>query len=121
MIHLRTLAIALAVGAGVAHADPLLSGQQIYERRCRTCHGGATPADTPIGPSLRGIVGAKAASGKSGVHSRALIDSGLVWDRDSLRRFLADPRRAMPGSIMPVDVTDPAELERLLDYLETLR
>jgi len=55
------------------------------------------------------------------VHSRALIDPGIRWDRESLRRYLADPRRAIPGTIMPVDVADPAELESLLDYLETLR
>jgi cytochrome c len=55
------------------------------------------------------------------VHSRALIDSGIVWDRESLRRFLADPRSAIPGTIMPVGVADPQELESLLDYLETLR
>jgi cytochrome c2 len=55
------------------------------------------------------------------MHSRALIDSGIVWDRDSLRRFLSDPRRAIPGTTMPVGVADPAQLERLLDYLESLR
>jgi cytochrome c len=70
---------------------------------------------------LAGIVGTKAGSQASGVHSRALIDSGIVWDRESLRRFLADPRRAIPGTIMPVGVADPVELESLLDYLETLR
>jgi cytochrome c2 len=55
------------------------------------------------------------------MHSRVLIDSGMVWNRASLRRFLADPRRAIPGTIMPVGVADPVELESLLDYLETLR
>jgi cytochrome c2 len=44
-----------------------------------------------------------------------------VWNRESLRRYLADPRRAIPGTIMPVGVANPAELESLLDYLETLR
>jgi hypothetical protein len=31
------------------------------------------------------------------------------------------PRREIPDSIMPVGAMDPAELERLLDYLESLR
>jgi hypothetical protein len=31
------------------------------------------------------------------------------------------PRREIPSSIMPVGVADQAELERLLDYLESLR
>jgi cytochrome c2 len=124
MIHFRKLAwvaLALAGLMGPACADEAASGREVYELRCRTCHGGAAPADSPIGPSLAGIVGTKAGSQASGMHSRVLIDSGMVWNRDSLRRFLADPRRAIPGTIMPVGVADPVELESLLDYLETLR
>src|SRR5512145_3328869 len=118
---LACVALALASLTGAASADEPASGQEVFELRCRTCHGGTAPADSPIGPSLAGIVGTKAGSRASGVHSRALIDSGIVWDRESLRRVLADPRRAIPGTIMPVGVADPDELESLLDYLETLR
>ena len=118
---LACAALALAGVMGPAYADQAASGREVYELRCRTCHGGAAPADSPIGPSLAGIAGTKAGSQASGVHSRVLIDSGMVWNRDSLRRFLADPRRAIPGTIMPVGVADPVELESLLDYLETLR
>jgi len=124
MIHFRKLAwVALALAGLIdpACADEAASGREVYELRCRTCHGGTARADSPLGPSLTAIVGTKAGSQASGVHSRALIDSGIVWDRESLRRYLADPRRAIPGTIMPVGVADPAELESLLDYLETLR
>jgi len=115
-------AVALACCAGAASADEgVQAGRQIFDRQCRSCHGGTARADTPIGPSLAGIIGRKAATQASGVHSRALIDSGIVWDRDSLRRFLSDPPGAVPGTIMPVRVEDPAELERLLDFLESYR
>jgi cytochrome c len=116
------LAFALAglITAGSAD-ESVQSGRQLFERHCRTCHGGTAPADSPIGPSLSGIMGRKAGTNVSGVHSRATIDSGIVWDRESLRRFLSVPRREIPDSIMPVGAMDPAELERLLDYLETLR
>ena len=56
-----------------------------------------------------------------GVHSRAVLDTEIVWNRDSLRRFLTDPQREIPGTLMAVRVSDPAELESLLDYLESLR
>lgn len=125
MTHFRKLAcVALALAGLIdqpACADEAASGREVYELRCRTCHGGTAPADSPLGPSLTGIVGTKAGSQASGVHSRDLIDSRIVWDRESLRRYLADPRRAIPGTLMPVGVADPAELESLLDYLETLR
>lgn len=124
MMHPRKLACVALAFAGlvdVARADQAASGREVYEFRCRTCHGSTAPADSPLGPSLTGIVGTKAGSQASGVHSRALIDSEILWNRESLRRYLADPRRAIPGTLMPVGVPDPGELESLLDYLETLR
>jgi cytochrome c len=118
------LAVALALAGliGSASADPSApSGQEVFERRCRTCHGGTEATLSSIGPNLAGIIGRKAGTQDSGVHSRAVIDSGIVWDRDSLRRFLAEPSGAVPGTLMGVGVTNPAELESLLDYLESLR
>ena len=47
--------------------------------------------------------------------------AGRFADRESLRRFLSVPRAEIRDSIMPVGVDEPAELERLLDYLESLR
>ena len=116
------VAFALAVLIAAVSADESVeTGRQLYDRRCRTCHGGTGPADSPIGPNLSGIVGTKAGTQASGIHSRAAIDSGVAWDRESLRRFLSVPRREIPGSIMPAGMADSTELERLLDYLESRR
>ncbi len=101
-------------------ADEPASGREVYELRCRTCHGGLAPADSPIGPSLAGIFGRQAGTAAGLVHSRALIDSGVVWDRASLRRFLSDPHGALPGTLMPARVIDPEQIDPLLDYLESL-
>jgi cytochrome c2 len=38
-----------------------------------------------------------------------------------LRRYLSVPRREIPESIMAVGIAEPAELDSLLDYLESLR
>ena len=114
------LALAAVIGTAIAE-DPVQSGRQVFEQRCRTCHGGTAPADYPIGPSLSGIIGTKAGTQDSGIHSRAIMDSGIVWNRESLRRFLSNPQREIPGALMPVRVASAAELESLLDYLESLR
>jgi len=117
------LALALAgiAGAAAADEDQAQAGREVFDQRCRNCHGGTAPADYPIGPSLAGIVGSRAGSSPTGMHSRPVMDSGIVWDRESLRRFLANPQREIPGTLMAARVTDPAELESLLDYLESLR
>jgi cytochrome c len=120
----RSACVAIAVAGVIAAAsadDSAESGRQIFDRRCRTCHGGTGPADSPLGPNLAGVVGRKAGTTAGGVHSRAPIDSGIVWNRESLRRFLSVPRSVLPDSIMPVGVAEPAELEPLLDYLESFR
>ena len=117
---LLAVALALAGPIGASRADEAASGQEVYELRCRTCHGGSAPADSPIGPSLTGIIGSKAGTQATGIHSRASIDSGIVWNRERLRRFLSSPPRELPGTLMPGGVEDPAALERLLDYLDSL-
>ena len=82
------LALALASVIGAAAADDQVqAGRQVFEWRCRNCHGGAAPADYPIGPSLARIVGSRAGSIPTGMPSRPMMDSGVVWDRESLRRF----------------------------------
>jgi cytochrome c2 len=111
----------MACALAFAADEPTSSGRKIFESRCVSCHESAPPSTSTLGPSLVGILGKKAGSGNSGVHSRALVESGIVWNRSSLRSYLSDPGRAVPGTIMPMRVEDPKELEDLLNYLETLR
>lgn len=120
--RLTFVAMALAGLIGVATAESSgHPGEHLFKRYCQSCHGTAGPRDSELGSQLSGLFGTKAGTAPTGVHSRAAIESGIVWDRESMRRFLSDPRRTMPGTLMPIAVADPVELERLLDYLETLR
>jgi cytochrome c len=115
------LVVAVLHATAFAADESAARGRKIFESRCATCHEGSPPSTTTLGPSLAGIVGRKAGTGKSGVHSRALAESGIVWSRDALRRYLSDPGREVPGTIMPVRMENPKQLEDLLSYLETLR
>jgi len=113
--------LAAALALAFASDESTNPGRRIFESRCASCHESSLPSKTTLGPSLVGIIGRKAGTENSGVHSRAVAESGIVWDRKSLRRYLSDPGREIPGTVMPVRVQDPKELEELLDYLETLR
>ena len=117
----RRIALAFALAAAIGPAAAADSGEEIFNRSCRTCHGGARAADSALGPSLAGIIGRKAGTQPSGVHMRLLTDSNIVWDRDSLRRFIGNSHSFDPIATMPARPLDPQALERLLDYLETAR
>lgn len=111
---------AMPLSAAIADdfSDP---GRRIFERRCQACHGGGAPADAVLGPSLVGVLGRKAGTGGAGMHSSAALESDTVWTRSSVRRYISDPGREMPGTLMQIRVTDARELDDLLNYLETLR
>jgi len=104
----------------VRAAGDAAAGQKVYAARCMGCHGDLKSTST-FGPNLTGIVGRKAGTGESGVHSRALVESGITWDEASLRKFLAAPTKQVPGTNMPVDVPDPKQIDDVVAYLRTLR
>ena len=120
-----TVMAAVSVAAALAPvpvraAGDAAAGRQVYVKRCLGCHGDLKATST-FGPNLTGIIGRKAGTGESGVHSRALIESGITWDEASLRKFLATPTREVPGTNMPVDVADPQQIDDVVAYLRTLR
>ena len=118
MMRWRILALLLAAAwpsANAAADDFSDPGRRIFERRCQSCHAGGS------GPSLAGVLGRKAGTADSGVHSPAAVEYGVVWTRSSVRRFISDPGREVPGTLMQVRVQDSKELDDLLNYLETLR
>lgn len=117
------LALALAFVAGTAPAvsenavprgDPK-AGQEIYAR-CIACHA---LGHNHTGPRHCGLFGRRAGSVKGFGYSKAMSRSKIVWNAETLDRFLADPLTAMPGTSMGyAGVTDSKERADLIAYLE---
>ena len=72
------------------------------------------------GPSLKGVVGRKAASLPDFHYSAALAASGLTWTPANLDHFLAGPAAMVHGTAMTVMLPDPAQRRDLISYLATL-
>jgi cytochrome c len=53
-----------------------------------------------IGPRHRGVVGRAAGSVPGYVYSPGLKNSHIVWDRDTLDRWLTNPQALVPGAKM---------------------
>jgi cytochrome c len=67
-------------------------------------------------------VGRRVAADSDFEYSQAMIDFGGRWSRSRLDAFLADPAKAVPGTSMQFDgIAEPADRERLIDFLEELR
>lgn len=89
-------------------------GKAIYER-CQACH---SLERNRSGPKHCGIFGREAGGVNGYRYSRALSGSGIVWDRESLDRFLENPLKAVPGTRMGyAGVKDPQERADLIAFL----
>ncbi len=108
----------LAVGlaeAGSPAPSEVAAGEQIYER-CAACH--SLDRDR-VGPRHCGIFGRRAGSVPGFAYSGAMRASGIVWNRQTLDVFIADPLKTVPGTFMGyAGVQHPEERAQLLAFLE---
>lgn len=107
--------------ATTASAADLRHGRAIFREQCGLCHTGG-PGDGEGGqaPNLNNVVGRKAASLAGFPYTPALKASGLVWTSDNLDRFLTDPSKLVPGTAMPVSLSDPKDRQDVVGYLQSL-
>jgi cytochrome c len=105
----------LAVAAG----DPT-RGAAVFQV-CAACHS-VEPATQLTGPSLAHVWGSRAAS-VQGFHrySEALQRSGIVWNEQSLERWLAEPQALVQGTAMTFPgLRDPRERADVVAYLRAV-
>lgn len=108
------LVVGLA-GAGSPAPSEIAAGQEVYER-CAACH--SLDRDR-VGPLHCGIFGRRAGSVPGFAYSEAMRASGIVWNRQTLNTFLADPLGTVPGTFMTyAGVQDPEERAQLIAFLE---
>jgi len=92
-------------------------GATLFTRNCSTCHdlsGGSMRA----GPMLGGLGGRQAGSVKGFAYSAALKNSSIVWNEETLDRWLSGPQAFVPGTIMQIQpITDPEARRALITYL----
>ena len=113
-----TLSVALLASALPTQAQDLERGRRVFEE-CVACHS-LQPGEHVNGPSLAGLIGRRAATLEGFRFSSALRKSNLVWDEDTLSRFVADPQAVVPGNRMPYSGLSGAEdLAALMAFLRS--
>ena len=89
-----------------------MTGRQIFEHTaCINCHAvSGTPANGRFGPDLTHLM------------SRTTIAAGAAENTpESLRLWIQDPDAIKPGSLMPAMKLSDADLDAVVNYMETLR
>lgn len=110
--------IAAGISAsGRAEPPPPDPGAQAFAQ-CQACHTVQKGGRNGIGPNLNGLFGRQAGSAPGFSYSPALKASKLRWDDKTLNDFLANPQRKVPGSRMPISVSDPVKRAAIITYLK---
>jgi len=116
-IFRRLLAVAClsVLARGASGAGDAEAGRALYQARCSACHA----LDfNGVGPAHRGVFGRAAGQAPGYAYSDALKGSHLVWNEDTLDRWLADPEKVAPGQRMGVNVPDARDRSDVIAYLK---
>lgn len=112
------VALALAFGARAAAQEP--AGAIVF-RACQACHSLDPARAGMAGPHLAGLDGRALGAAAGFDYSpafRAAGARGLVWDRERLIAYLADPDAVVPGGWMsPPAGLDEADRAAVADFL----
>ena len=111
---LAALAALFAASAPALAEGDAAKGEKVFVK-CKACHE-VEKGVNKVGPTLKGIVGRKAASVEGYNYSdpmKAKGAEGVVWDEATLTAYLPDPKAFVPKTKMtfaglkkPEDVAD---------------
>lgn len=100
--------------------DLVLYGEKVFNS-CVMCHS-LEKGKHLIGPSLNNILNKPAASMNSYNYSDAMKSSQIIWTKDVLESFLENPKKFVPGTIMPFSgIENDQDRKALILYLESLK
>jgi cytochrome c len=119
--HAKAAALVLAVVSRMGTAawagglaGDAARGETLYEA-CQDCH---SLDKNDVGPRHRGVFGRKAASLPEYDYSDALKSANIVWNEETLDKWLTDPQAVAPGAKMFFHLDNPQDRADVIAYLK---
>jgi len=106
----------VSAGGQADNGDPK-RGQELFQRRCTSCHNLDKEKE---GPRLRGVFGRKSGSIASFTYSEALKTANKTWDADALDKWLTDTDKFIPDNDMNLSLKKADERADIIAYLKQL-
>ena len=122
-LTLATAVVALAAASVHAVAAPEkpagdpTRGKTVYQV-CMGCH---SLDEDDVGPHHRGVVGRVAGTVPGYAYSPALKNSHIVWNPDTLDRWLTSPQALVPGAKMFFAMPSARDRADVIAYLTEQR
>ena len=117
-MRLSIVALAFVLAAGPAAAGGLAGdadrGAQVYQA-CQDCH---SLDQNDVGPRHRGVYGRKAGSLPDYAYSAALKSANIVWNEETLDKWLTDPQGLAPGAKMFFHLENAQDRADVIAYLK---
>ncbi|HET9018558.1 MAG TPA: cytochrome c family protein [Acetobacteraceae bacterium] len=111
-------AVLTVVAAAPALAQDAKAGEKDF-LVCRACHQIGPGAHNAVGPVLNGVVGRHSGVYPGYDYSAANKNSGIVWTKAELTKYLANPQKVVPGTKMIFPgIKNPQQVKDVIAYLE---
>lgn len=112
-----TLTAIAPLMVGAAEAADTKKGKKVFNK-CKACHS-LVAGKKKIGPSLNGLFGRKAGTVKGFKYSKAMIKAGVVWNDETVDKYLTKPKKFIPKTKMVFSgLKKKAQRDDLIAYLK---
>ena len=106
--------LSVLVISSTAIAGDVSKGKKVFNK-CKSCH---SLTKNRMGPALGGIFGQKVGTVKGYRYSKAMRNSTIVWDEETLDKFLKNPKKYIKGTKMRYrGIKKQTSRDNLIKYL----